>query len=184
MNATPSQPVLLTPRLRLRPIEMADAPRIQLLAGERDVAYSTMLVPHPYEDGMAEAWIETHADSHAQGLSTTFGIEHRQSGELIGTIGLSIVVLHQHAELGYWVGKSYWGNGYCTEAARAVLKYGFEQRGLHRIQAKHFVRNPASGRVMEKLGLQREGILREYLLKWGVFEDVATYAILASEFEG
>ena len=76
----------------------------------------------------------------------------------------------------------YWKQGYCTEAARAVLRYGFETRGLNRIGARHLARNPASGRVMQKLGMHYEGTRRQHVLKWGVFEDIVLYAILKSEY--
>ena len=86
------------------------------------------------------------------------------------------------AELGYWIGKPYWNSGYATEASRAVLKYGFEVLGLNRIHASHFRRNPASGRIMEKIGMKYEGCLRQHFKKWGKFEDLETYGILRSEY--
>ena len=90
---------------------------------------------------------------------------------------------HARAEMGYWIGKPYWNNGYCTEAAEAVLRYGFTELGLNRIYAHHFGRNPASGRVMEKIGMVYEGCLRQHVQRWGVFEDLKIYAILKSEYE-
>lgn len=182
-DAPPNQPTLSSPRLRLRPLTLSDAKTIQRLAGDRDIAYGTMLIPHPYEDGMAEEWIGKQDELFRNNQSATFAIERKQDDALIGTIGLTLFEKHGQAELGYWVGKPYWGNGYCTEASRAILKYGFRERKLHRIHAKHYVRNPASGRVMQKLGMQQEGVLRDHLFKWGVYEDVAIYGILESEFE-
>jgi RimJ/RimL family protein N-acetyltransferase len=176
------RPALETARLILRPFHMDDAGDVQRLAGDRDVAHNTMLVPHPYEDGEAERWIGTHQEVYESGQGVTFGIERREDGALLGSIGLTIFEKHRSAELGYWLGKPYWNNGYTTEAARAVLQYGFQQRNLHRIHAKHYARNPASGRVLQKIGMQPEGVLREHILKWGVFEDVTLYGILASEF--
>ena len=90
----------------------------------------------------------------------------------------------ERAELGYWVGKPFWGQGYCTEAAQAVIAYGFQTLGLNRIQAHHFGRNPASGRVMQKLGMRYEGLERQYHKKWGQFEDGLGYAILREDFGG
>ena len=85
------------------------------------------------------------------------------------------------AEIGYWIGKPYWSQGYCTEAAREVVRYGFEVLNLNRIQARHMTKNPASGRVMEKVGMKYEGRLRQSLLRWDQFEDVAIYSILRDE---
>ncbi|HSL71791.1 MAG TPA: GNAT family protein, partial [Longimicrobiales bacterium] len=100
----------------------------------------------------------------------------------LGAVGLRIEQLHRRAELGYWIGVPYWSQGYCTEAARAVLRFGFEALELNRIHASYLARNPASGRVMQKLGMQYEGQLRQHVRKWDVFEDIVTYAILQSEF--
>ncbi|HKG93136.1 MAG TPA: GNAT family protein [Gemmatimonadaceae bacterium] len=91
------------------------------------------------------------------------------------------VAEHARGELGYWVGAGMWGRGYATEAARAVVSFGFATLGLNRIQARHFLRNPASGRVLQKLGMRCEGMHRQAYRRWGRFEDVAVYAILASE---
>ena len=104
-------------------------------------------------------------------------------GPLVGAISLHVAREHRHGELGYWIGEDAWGKGYATEAAQAVTAYAFRDLGLHRIQGRHFTRNPASGRVLEKIGMQREGIHRDAYLRWGRFEDVAVYAILVSEWE-
>lgn len=176
-----TQPILQTERLVLRPFTMANAPDVQRLAGERAVASTTLNIPHPYEDGVAEEWIATHAERFAEGSLACFAVTLRE-GDLIGAISLTLRPEHGHAALGYWIGKPYWGRGYCTEAARAVIRYGFEELGLHRIHASHLTRNPASGRVMQKVGMLHEGHLSEHVLKWGVYEDLELYGILHSGF--
>ena len=176
------QPTLHTPRLLLRPFTLADAADVQRLAGAREIASTTAVIPHPYEDGMAEEWISTHAPALAEGRSITYAITLAETGDLCGAIGLSLTPDHQRAELGYWVGVPYWGRGYCTEAALAVRDLGFSELGLHRVEAVHLARNPASGRVMQKIGMRHEGTLREHVLKWGVFETIECYAILRSEW--
>ena len=90
---------------------------------------------------------------------------------------------HAVGELGYWIAVSAWGRGYATEAAGALCDFAFGALDLHRIQARHLMRNPASGRVMQKLGMQREGILRGAVRKWDRFEDLALYAVLAPEWQ-
>lgn len=176
------QPTLNTERLVLRPFTLADAVDVQRLAGDKAIASTTMNIPHPYEDGMAEEWIGTHQEEFDGGKSVTFAIVRAQDDALIGAISLVIGRQHRHAELGYWVGKPYWGNGYCTEAAREVLDYGFQVLDLHRIYARHLARNPASGRVMIKIGMQYEGCMRQHVLKWDAFEDLKIYGILRSEY--
>ena len=174
-------PTLVTDRLLLRPFTLADAPEVQRLAGNREVASTTLRIPHPYKDGMAEEWIETHAAKFAQGEGISLAISLRATGLLVGAIGLEIFQEHSKAELGYWIGRDFWGQGLATEAARVFVNYGFRVVGLNRIQAQHLTRNPASGKVMTKVGMRHEGTLRDHRKKWGVFEDVEIYGVLATD---
>jgi RimJ/RimL family protein N-acetyltransferase len=182
-SSTKKRPTLETERLVLRPFELGDAPRVKLLAGDRDVAAMTLNVPHPYEDGIAEKWIGSHQERFDKGEETVVAITLKGSGELIGAMGLILKVDHEKAELGYWIGKPYWGHGYCTEAARAFLRYAFTELRLNRVHAYHFHHNPASGHVLKKIGMQYEGRLRQHVKKWGQFIDNELYSILRSEFE-
>ena len=179
------RPVLKTERLILRPFTLEDAPEVQRLAGDKDIADTTLFIPHPYEDGMAEEWIGKHQDEFDRGEVITFAIVHRKHKFLVGAIGLSEIKRHDEtASMGYWIGKPYWNQGYCTEAAKAVLKYGFEVLNLNKIHAHHFKRNPASGKIMQKIGMKHEGCLRQHIKKWGKFEDLEAYGILKEEFCG
>jgi RimJ/RimL family protein N-acetyltransferase len=177
------RPTIQTDRLVLRPFTLADAPDVQRLAGDRDVAWATLSIPHPYEDGMAEQWISTRQERFERGERVNFAITLRSDKSLIGSIGLGLNQRDVSAELGYWIGKPYWNNGYCTEAARTVVQYAFEELGLNRVRASNLKRNPASGRVMQKIGMVYEGCLRQDVLKWGVFEDLELYGILKSDYE-
>jgi [ribosomal protein S5]-alanine N-acetyltransferase len=182
MTAAPaSMPRLTTARLVLRPLTLADAPDVQRLAGERDVAETTATIPHPYPDGAAETWIATHPDRYARGDGVVFGITRAEDGVLLGVIGLEIKAEMQRAELGYWIGKPYWNHGYCTEAAQAVVRFAFEVLGLRRVFANHFGRNAASGRVMQKAGMRHEGTLRQHTVKWGTIDDLEAYGVLRAE---
>ncbi len=174
--------VLETPRLRLRPFAYADAADVQRLAGDAAVADTTLLVPHPYADGLAEEWILGQAGALAAGESLTLALTRRDDGALVGAMGLELVLAHARGTLGYWVGVPFWGRGYATEAAEAVLAHAFGALGLHRVQATHLTRNPASCRVMEKLGMRVEGVERDQVLKHGRFEDLELHAILVDEW--
>ncbi len=176
-------PVLSTGQLILRPFGLSDALDVQRLAGDKEIAQNTLLIPHPYENGMAEAWILTHKERFERGEGVVWAITCKKEGFLIGAIGLSIDLVHQKAELGYWVGRPYWSNNYATEAGTAVLEYGFTLAGLNRIYSRHLGKNPASGRVMQKLGMKYEGCLRSDAWKWGKFEDIKVYGILKSEYQ-
>jgi len=174
------QPALRTRRLFLRPFELSDGEDLRRLAGDRAIADTTLQIPHPYEVGMAEEWILTQRPRFEAGEQVVFAVVLRESDQLIGAMGLVIEGKFRRAELGYWIGRPYWRNGYCTEAAQAVLEYGFRSLNLNRIHAYHFKRNPASGRVMQKLGMKHEGSAPQHVMKWGVFEDVELYGILRS----
>lgn len=174
-------PTLRTERLLLRPFDEDDAPRVQRLAGAREVASTTLNIPHPYPDGVAETWIGTHLPEWEAKKRVTLAIAVAPDG-MIGGVSLHLALTHRRAELGYWIGVPHWNRGYATEASRALIDYGFEALRLHRVVARHLARNPASGRVMRKLGMSHEGTLREHTVKWGRPEDVEVYAILESEW--
>jgi RimJ/RimL family protein N-acetyltransferase len=176
-------PTLRTGRLLLRGFTLADAPRVQELAGAREVAATTLTIPHPYEDGMAEAWIGGHGAAWEQRKSLSLAVTTETEG-LVGAMGLVVAPEHAHGEIGYWIGVPYWGRGFATEAAGAVLDYGFGELGLHRAVGRHFTRNPASGRVLRKLGMVHEGTLREHVRRWDRFEDLECYSVLEHEWRG
>jgi len=176
-------PDLHTGRLLLRPFTPADAARVQRLAGEFAIAEFTLNIPHPYLDGMAEEWIASHPGNFQAGRSATFAVTLAAERLLIGAMGLQFAEQHQRAELGYWIGVPWWNHGYCTEAALAVLRYAFVDRGLHKVVATHLARNPASGRVMQKIGMVQEGVQRDQVFRWGRFDDLVLYGILRAEWE-
>ena len=142
----------------------------------------TLLIPHPYEDGMAEEWIASLRPSYEAGEHVTFAVVLREGDELVGSIGMNLNARDNNGELGYWIGVPYWGLGYCTEAASEMVRYGFEVLGLHRIHSNHFGSNPASGRVMQKIGMIRERTRRHHYRKWGEYEDRVEYGLLAGEW--
>ncbi|MEA3440103.1 MAG: GNAT family N-acetyltransferase [Chloroflexota bacterium] len=183
MNAA-GQPALTTERLLLRPFTLADAPEVRRLAGDRNIAETTLNIPHPYEDGMAEEWISSHPEQYTKGEGVVFAITLQSDDMLVGAVGLAINQRFDRAELGYWIGSPYWNQGYCTEASREVLRYAFQELELNRVQATHLTRNSASGRVMQKLGMKREGRLRQYVKKWDIYEDLEMYSILKDEVRG
>ena len=177
-----NQLTIETERLLLRPFQIADAPEVQRLAGEKAIASTTLNMPHPYEDGMAEAWISGHQQRFEDDEEVIYAITLPDSGQLLGAIGLVISRQHDRAELGYWVGKPYWGNGYATEAGKAIISFGFHSMNLNRIFASHFLRNPASGRVMEKIGMRFEGSFRQHVKRWDIYEDLHYRSILRQDF--
>jgi len=174
--------VIETERLTLRLFQPEDAPAVQQLVGAYEVALNTLSIPHPYPAGAAAEWIAANEKSFEEGKTINLGIFVRDTGEVAGSIGLVLKPEHDKAEIGYWIGVPYWGRGYATEAARAIIDYGFRERNLNRIDAGHFGRNPSSGRVMQKVGMQYEGRLRQSIRKWDEYMDVDYYAILRSDW--
>ena len=174
-------PILETTRLRLRPFTPADAPLVEELAGAREVAVTTLNIPHPYPRGAAEEWISAHGPDAERGDAIVWAITLRSDAALLGAIRLGVHKVHQRAEMGYWLGVPFWNQGYTTEAARRVVAYGFAGLGLYRVQATCLPRNTASARVMVKAGLCYEGLLRGYVRKGEIFEDIAMYALLRQD---
>jgi len=148
-----TQPTLATARLKLRPYTEADIPELLPLIGTREVAATTLRIAHPYTEQDARAFLQLAKEPDKLWLAITL----RSDGHQVGGIGLRIDKQHQHAELGYWLGVPFWGRGYATEAATEILRYGFETLALHRIFASHFRQNPASGRILKKIGMSYEG---------------------------
>jgi [ribosomal protein S5]-alanine N-acetyltransferase len=181
-NNLNQRPTLQTSRLVLRPFLPSDGERVELLAGHPYVAATTATIPHPYPLGAANAWISLHEQWYRQGVGVQFAIELKQSGELIGCIDLfGINRIHSKAELGYWIGVPYWNSGYCSEAAIEIVRYGFEILGLNKVTSRHMTTNPASGRVMMKANLRREGTLRQDFRKNGVLVDIEVYGVLRDD---
>ncbi|MFY9815009.1 MAG: GNAT family N-acetyltransferase [Dehalococcoidales bacterium] len=183
------QPTLTTERLILRPYSLSDAKELQRLIGDRNVSDTLQLVPYPYLDGMAEEWINHQTIEQSDVKNTHyskdihFAITNRQYGFLMGTFSImNISKVTDKAELGYWLGKPYWGKGYCTEAAKTAVKFCFEELRLNRVFATHMTRNTRSGRVMEKIGMKHEGHMRQYGKKWDKYEDGEMWAILRSDY--
>jgi ribosomal-protein-alanine N-acetyltransferase len=148
--------IIRTERLLLRAPAIADAARISLLAGDFEVASMTGTIPHPYSEEMAADWIRSHQDGE-EGVAFAIDL----GGDLIGCVGYRAYDA-VHAEMGYWLGKPYWRFGFATEAARALIRHVFRTEGFDYITCGHFRENPASARVIAKLGFEPSGeVLRD-----------------------
>jgi len=172
-------PTLETARLTLRPYSSQDIGELLPLIGAREVAATTLRIPHPYTEQDACEFIAAAQNDPECRLAITL----RSDGCLVGGVGLRVAEQHQHAELGYWLGVPYWAKGYATEAAREMIRYGFENLHLHRIFASYFKGNDASRRVLEKLGMRYEGCQREHVRKWDRFVDSELYGMLRRDWD-
>jgi [ribosomal protein S5]-alanine N-acetyltransferase len=145
--------IISTERLSLRPFQPRDAGRIAYLAGDYDVARMCARVPSPYPVLAAEGWLELQAAARRKGDEFAFAVTRPRDG-LIGACGVTRLKGGSVFELGYWLGRPYWGEGYATEAARAVIEWAQARLGATGFLAGHFADNPASGAVLRKLGFR------------------------------
>jgi [ribosomal protein S5]-alanine N-acetyltransferase len=175
-------PTLTTDALLLRTLRAEDADAVTELAGAHAVADTTATVPHPYSRAMAEQFIAWRSAPRDGDASAVWAIERRADARFVGVISLEHDAELAAAEIGYWVGVPYWGQGIATEACHAVVDHGLGRLALARLHASHLVRNPASHRVLEKAGLRTEGILRRAMRKWDRLEDLCHHSILPDEW--
>lgn len=176
-------PTLHTPRLTLRPFKLEDAPAVQQLANDKDIATNTQNLPHPYEEYMARRWISMHQQMFDNNDLLNLAVTLRKNGELIGAIGFDIDEKNNRTEMGYWYGRNYWGKGYATEAARRMLHYGFTELNFYRIHCCHLTLNPASGNVIRKIGMKYEGRQIGHIKKWGQYEDLELYGMTINDYQ-
>lgn len=178
--------VLLTRRLRLRPPDLRDAPVIAALAGDRDVAATTARIPHPYTEDDARQLIGTVLGQSAKDdyFEVVRAIVVVETGTLAGMTGARVTRPHRHAEIGYWIGKPYWGNGYASEAVEGLLGMLLsEVPEIEKYFGRVFAGNPRSSRILERLGFRLEGTLRSQFMKEGELKDMEFWGALAGEID-
>lgn len=170
---------LYTPRLVLRTYTFHDIPDLIPLIGAKQVAATTLRIPHPYTQKDAEDLVAQAQDSDGVRLA----VRLRDSATFVGGVGLRLELDHHRAELGYWIGVPYWGNGYASEAAQALVRYAFDELKVNRLYASHVPNNPASGKILLRLGMKREGYLRGHILKWGEYQDLVLYGMVKEDVQ-
>lgn len=184
MKALPKkQPTLTSKRLILRAPSIVDIPQLTKLANNKNI--STMLagMPHPYITEDAEAFIEKTNQKYQQQKSVQYAIIDAKTQQLIGVVGFSISHVHNHVTLGYWLGEKYWGEGFMSEACATLMEYAFMHLNVYRVASHHFHTNPASGKVMKKIGLLYEGKRLGHFKKGKEYLDICDYGLLASAYK-
>jgi [ribosomal protein S5]-alanine N-acetyltransferase len=171
-------------RIIIRRLRMSDAEDLYRHLKSRDVSRWLMTVPYPYSKDEAVKFIRKSMVQWRQQTSYHFAILLKENGGLIGGCAFRLVDFeHECVGIGYWLGKKYWHQGYATETAKLLLHLGFDVLGLYRVYAGHIEPNAASGRVLEKCGMTREGVWREAIIKHGERQNMVHYAILKPEYE-
>ncbi len=171
---------LQTPRLILRKLEITDAEDIFAYASDPQVAAYTAWTVHQSIRETYEYLNNFVFNLYRSGKGMDWGIVEKQSGTVIGTCGLYVTTHHRRGSLGYSLARDYWGQGLMTEAARSAIAFGFHVMQLQRIQGICNVENIRSARVLEKSGMQFEGVLHNYIFEKGQSWDVKMYAIAQS----
>lgn len=162
----------------LRKLQQSDEFELVRLANDPMIADDMCTLPNPFglEDARQLMKRSESGDEDIQGILDV------KSGGLVGVVMLrDFEMCHEQAELSIWIGQPFWGLGFGTDALRSMVRRGFSKHGLNRIYAYCMVRNPGSQRILEKTGFLREGLLRQRVIKKGVYEDVYIYAILKSD---
>lgn len=175
-------PPLETPRLLLRPLKMSDSQDVFAYSRDPEVARHVLWDAHE-TIGQTRAYLRYILKQYRNGEPSTYGIVLKDTGRVVGTIGFMwLNTENRSTEIGYSLARSCWNRGLMTEAVRAVLGMAFDTLKLHRVEAQHETDNPASGRVMLKAGMRREGTMRGRLWNKGKFVDVEVYAILREDW--
>ena len=176
---------LETERLILKTYKHEFADVIYPVVSQAEIADTMIAILHPYPKDYVNKWIDFMHRSAKEGTAFEFAIFLRDNPEkYIGTCGLlSISNKHQKAEIGCFIDKNEWGKGYASEAASSMIHYGFEKLGLERIYGHCMSRNPASRKVMEKIGFQYEGRLRHGVRKGACFEDLDLLGMIRADYE-
>jgi [ribosomal protein S5]-alanine N-acetyltransferase len=169
---------ITTRRLVLRMFEKADAAAVTKLCNNYNIYRNTLYLPYPYSIECALSWIEHHLANFNANKSYEFAVTDKETGKLYGAIALSHNQNFRNGEIAFWIGEEFWGNGYATEAGKALLEFAFIEKRFHKVYARHFKSNPASGKVIQKLGMIKEGVLIDHVMKENQYEDLVYYGII------
>ena len=174
-----------TERLRLRKFVIEDANEIFREWANNENVTKYLTWERHKSAAQTKAWLLDVIAGYEQDNKYCWGIELKDTGGLIGSIGANIIwEIARNASVGYYLGERFWGYGYATEALRAVVDYLFYDVHVNRIEACHSINNPPSGRVMQKAGMLKEGRLRqEYITGGGEYQDCDLYGLVKEDFE-
>jgi RimJ/RimL family protein N-acetyltransferase len=165
-------------RINLRSLRLSDADSIAKNINSKYITRYTQNIPYPYKKKYAVSFVRKTFGKIKKGTDYEFGIE--LNGEIVGGASL-LKIKDRIAELGYWLGKRFWGKGYMTEAAKLITDYGFRKLNIKKICSRVAGPNIASQRVLEKTGFKKEGILRKQFVKKGKYYDEVRYGLLSEE---
>ena len=173
---------LLTSRLILRNFKTDDTKDIMKILKHKEVAATTLMLPHPCNIKEANMITDNYLNEQNHQIAMHWAITLKNVGKLMGSIRLVPNTKFNSAEMGFWIGKEFWRNGYTLEAASEVIKFGFEELKLNRIEAHSMVENKSSIKLLEKLGFGQEGYHPDLVIKWDEYKDVMTFGLLRKNY--
>jgi len=175
-------PSLETERLILDQITTADIPSIVIYAGNKKITDNTRTMPHPYFAEDAIAWINMANQGFRNKDNYIFAMRNNHDNSFMGGIGLTLESEHNRAEIGYWIAEPFWNKGFTSEAVKALLKFGFEHLQLNKIVAAYISTNIASGKIMIKNGMTKEGEFKNHDIKNGEYVTLVHYGLLKKNY--
>lgn len=177
-------PTLEGGRVALRALRPMDAASIYRYLNDSRVNRWLPRVPKPYRVDDAHAWVRVTRKMAEAGTDFHFGIELRESGEIVGMIGLNGIQTEDRiAEVGYWLGRPYWRQGLMEEALRLIVRFAFGPLRLHRLFGIVVPSNVGSAALLEKVGFQREVVAREKRRTGRGYVDEHVYGLLKEEYK-
>jgi RimJ/RimL family protein N-acetyltransferase len=174
--------MLRSKRLVLRGFVEADIPKLASLLEDPALARPSLWIPYECDELKIAEWVTARQDAQEDGRESTFAVFKKQGSKLVGATGLKLEMTHKRAEIFIWIARPYRSQGYATEAARSLVRYGFEKLGLNRIYGVVASDDPGSGLVLKKLGMRKEGTLRKHVRLGDEWADASVYGILLKEF--
>lgn len=176
-------PQLTTKRLKLRRLQLSDIPSLMQYANNKKISDQILNIPFPYKEEDAIARFNFMVQAFKNEERYIFAITLKEKDELIGEIGLHLDKENNNAQFGYWVAEPFWGKGIATEATAAILKFGFEKLGLHKIYATHYPSNKASEKVMKKNNMIQEAEMKAHYKIGKEYRTVIQYRLTKDEYE-
>ncbi len=168
--------IIRSKRFILRPFKKGDETSLMENINNKTIARNTLRIPYPYKLNDARWWVNHNLKLNRKKKKVEINFAIEINKEVVGGIGLDKMFYGHSAEIGYWLGKKYWGQGIMTEAVKLVTKYGFEKLGLTRIYAFVFLFNKASAAVLKNTGFKYEGKLKKHVKKDNKFLDDLIFA--------
>jgi len=170
-------PQIETKRLIINELKSEDIKSIVKYASNKSISDYTLNLPHPYSEKDAIYWINLAHQGLKAGTNYIFAIRLKDDNQFVGGIGLTVEKRFNRAEIGYWIAAPFWRKGIATEATKAIIEFGFDKLELNKLTCSHLAKNTASGKVMQNSGMNKEGELKEHILKKNEYHDLILYGI-------